>query len=146
MKPKVYLAGKMEGLTWEEASGWRRDLMRYSLSGFEVLDPMRGKNRHAWAGPKTSVFFHHDAIITRDLNDIERSDVVIAHFNTGVIHGVGTFIELGTCIPLRKPVILIIAPESALRQHPFISRFPRSIIVSSCAEAVTILYSMFCLE
>ncbi len=145
MKPRVYLAGKMEGLTWEHANWWREEMTNLLFPEFEVLSPMRGKARRTWKihGPHPhQLFYGADVILTRDLNDIDRSDVIFAHFGIQEGVSVGTFLELGYAMG-KKPVIMRIDEKDSFRQHPFIKRFPKGVVVKDLEDGAALLYSMF---
>ncbi len=141
-KPRSYLAGRMSGLSFIEAITWREELAEMLEPEFEVLSPMRGQNPNgfveACAGSCNSGFE-----LTRDLHDIERADVIVARFALNEPVSFGTAIEIGTCIPLRKPVVFVFTEGDKLLQHPFVKSFPRGIIVFSLEDAAHYLYSMF---
>jgi len=142
----VYLAGKMGGLTYDQANTWRESVTKFLAPEITCLSPMRGKSRETWVNGiqlPDLMQYHTDMIMTRDLNDIERSDAIIAKFALYEYPSVGTLIELGTAIPLRKPVVFIINKEDPLRLHPFIAEFPRSILTGDTSEAVSVVLSMF---
>ena len=41
----IYLAGSINGLNYQQATDWRKILNKeLTLKGFNVLDPMRGKD------------------------------------------------------------------------------------------------------
>lgn len=148
-KPKIYLAGPMGGLSWEDANSWRLDLTFMLGPQFEILNPMRGKTPETWAknGPYPEyLFYSSDLVITRDLNDVEQASALVVNFPYKTPHGIGTAIEMGTAIPLRKPVIIVLHPDDLLRQHPFIKCFPRGCIVSTLLDVVQVLKSLFNME
>ncbi len=142
MKPRAYLAGKMSGLSYDTCMDWRNDLAKLLVPAFEILSPMRGQDpasfAEACAGACNSSFE-----MTRDLNDIERCDVMIARFARGESVSFGTGVELGTCIPLRKPVVFVFEEGDWLLGHPFVQAFPRGIITHSLEDAAYYLHSMF---
>ncbi len=145
-KPKCYLAGKMGGLTWEDANGWRLELAALIQDHLEVLSPMRGKTQENWrvGGPYPEhLFYGTDVIITRDVNDVNRADAVVVRFKLGEETSVGTLLEVGRAMG-EKPVVMIIDPQDAkLRQHPFIASFPMGAIVPTIESAAELLFSMF---
>ena len=78
-KPTIYLAGGISHLSYEEATGWRLDLIRQAGDRAIILDPMRGKE--ILEGTKTIALhpteFSHDDIFGRDIADIESSKSII---------------------------------------------------------------------
>ena len=141
-KPSVYCAGKMSGLSYAQANEWRVELATLILNDFIILSPMRDQNREgfekACAGACDSRFE-----MVRDLTDLERADVIVARFALNEQSSFGTAVELGTCIPLRKPVIFVIDENDRLLGHPFVQAFPRGIITHNLEDCASYLYSMF---
>lgn len=71
-KLAVYLCGGINGLTDEQAAGWR-DLTKATLTGkFEFLDPMRRDYR----GIEDQ---HVEEIVKLDLEDIDNSDIILCN-------------------------------------------------------------------
>ena len=70
MKPTVYLAGGINGLSDEEAKGWRNAAARELVSLYDILDPMVRDYRGVEAQ-------NVEEIVTGDLLDISISDIVL---------------------------------------------------------------------
>ncbi len=141
-KTRVYIAGAMSGLTYEEANAWRIELVNMLLSHFEIMSPMRGQPKTGFENACAGECDHRFEMV-RDINDIQRSDVVVARFALNELRSFGTAIELGICIPLHKPVIFVIDRNDKLMQHPFLIAFPLGIITHSLEDAADYLFSMF---
>lgn len=124
-RPLVYLAGAIEGRSYQEAVAWRQDAaQRLSGYGIVALDPLRGKPVE-W-NDATDVVTVLDtpmtqplAITTRDRSDVRRCNVMLAHFDNGP-HSVGTLIELGWADVWRKPVVALVAAGNPIRRHPMV--------------------------
>lgn len=93
----VYLGGQITGLTYDEATGWRRNvaalLARY---GIKTLDPMRGKEHLAQADvPLTAWFDNGLGAVKRDLADIDVSDVMLMNLQDVQTVSIGCMAEMG---------------------------------------------------
>lgn len=146
-RPVVYLAGPINGLTYEQAIAWREEL-RLLLPGFTILSPMRGKADLAGTGILKgpygqSLLCRPEAIVMRDLTDVDRADLLIVNGLQGTL---GTAIEVGYAVARQKPVVLIEPLESSLRLHPFARRLPRVILVETLADAAEFAHSLFSVE
>lgn len=143
MKPKAYLAGKMTGLSFDTCMEWRNELTAMLIPTFEVLSPMRGQKKESFVEACAGAC-HMSFEMTRDLTDIERADVVVARFGFNEPVSLGTGVEIGTCIPLRRPVVFLFeSPDDKLLGHPFIQAFPRGIITYTLEDVAYYLHSMF---
>jgi len=122
---KVYLAGPMGGLTYAEVIGWRQraaeDLNLHSISS---ISPVRGIR------PGTSLdqimeingveeFDGPSKGFMRDFYDVERCDLVLAHYPRSMI-SVGTICEMAWAYQLNIPIILS-GKIDMIREHMFIS-------------------------
>ena len=142
-KPVIYLAGRMTGLVYSEAKGWRDAITKMLEPEVRVLSPMRGQAASSFTGDPVSANCNAGFEMSRDMVDIERCDAVLAKFGLDEPVSFGTAIELGTLIPLRKPAILLIDPADKLMKHPFLLAFPRSTIVHTLEDAAYYIHSMF---
>jgi len=114
----IYLAGPITGLSWKDATEWRKNLIeRFKDAGkathnYIALSPLRGKEylenetdikdgymSHKMSTPK--------AITERDLNDVRRSDLLIVNLKNATKISIGTIIEIGAAKVLNIPIILI---------------------------------------
>ncbi len=99
MKLKVvYLSGKIDGLSYNEATEIRNDIkLKLNSLGIKCLDPMRGKE-YLKDGliNKDTIREDMQFIISRDLSDIDESDGII--LTTGDTPSWGTGIEFGYMI------------------------------------------------
>lgn len=132
MRPLVYLAGGIAGLTSEAAIDWRLSAARFlDVYGIETLDPMRAK-RHRWPeGSRIGQSFHEykDAgafftskgIMTRDFNDVQRADALLVNLLGADKPSLGTVMELAWAFALQKPAVVAIeASGNPHDNHPMI--------------------------
>lgn len=145
--PVIYAAGPITGLSYAEATLWRNQLIEL-LYGFTVLSPMRGKEALADVEEFGGEYPDHllcdaSAIITRDLNDVMRSNVIVVKFVHGFKMSIGTPIEVGMSVALNKPIVSIVHPEDAYRKHPFFMGLPRHKVVETEEQAAFFVRSLY---
>lgn len=146
MKPLVYLAGAIAGMTFDGATDWRIQA-KHMLGerGIETLDPMRAKHALASRGQISmnfhdyadkGAFFTSRGIMTRDFNDVRRSDAGLVNLLGTKKVSAGTVMELGWYFALQKPVVVAIEREGNPHDnHPMIHEAMR-FRVESIEEAV----------
>ena len=133
MKPLVYLAGAIAGLQYGDATDWRHQAT-YALNerGIESLNPMRAKQAlgrkndgristtfHDYE--KDGAFFTSRGIMTRDFNDVKRSDAALVNLLGTNKVSAGTVMELGWYFALQKPVVVAIERQGNPHDnHPMI--------------------------
>ena len=111
MKKKIYLAGPMAGITFDQANNWR-DYVTSKLDGeiMECFNPTRGESlvngvfsalAHG-ANPCNTV----GAITGRDRFDVQTSDLVFMNVIGAKTVSIGTTVELGWADIYRKPLVL----------------------------------------
>jgi nucleoside 2-deoxyribosyltransferase len=127
MKERIYLAGPITGLTYEQcALGWRENIIPL-LPEFTLVNPMRGKDFLANEGPLVGAYADFpmssvNGIIGRDRNDVFTCDLVIACFlESEGNFSLGTAMEFGWADAKRKPVIMVAEEGDVHREHPMLS-------------------------
>jgi hypothetical protein len=102
---KVYLCGKMAGLTLDQMAGWRLQAAKFiEARGHFALDPV--KLEMAGEPP--------EEIVRRDLICIRKADAVLVNGN---IPGWGSAIEVGFANACRVPVVTF-KDDPDTRAHP----------------------------
>lgn len=127
MKPRVYLAGPVTGLSYHEANEWRLKVQRVLLPEIEAVNPLRGKEYlDDQTGPiapsPLDGFCTDPAIVTRDYNDVRRSEVLLANLSAAVPVSVGTICEMAWAWEWRKLVVVVGGNDSPY-DNPFIRHF-----------------------
>ena len=132
MKPLVYLAGGIAGLTGAEMLDWREEAARVlTLRGVETLNPMRAKQALVADGKRLGhdfrayeqrgAFFTSKGIMTRDSTDVRRADALLVNLLGLTKPSLGTVMELGWAFMLNKPVVVAIEKEGNPHDgHPMI--------------------------
>lgn len=127
MKPKVYLAGPITGLTYDESTDWREKVHRDLQPDIETLSPMRAKSYLKTLpadliGDEYSdrILSTQKAITARDRWDTQRADLVIFNFLGAKVASIGTAIELGWADAARVPGILVIEKTGNIHDHSMV--------------------------
>ena len=131
MKPLVYLAGGIAGLSGADATDWRWTATRLLENrGVESLNPMRAKailseqsristNFNDYAA--NGAFFTSRGIMCRDFNDVKRCDALLVNLLALEKPSLGTIMELAWAYALQKPAVVAIEKSGNPHDnHPMI--------------------------
>lgn len=127
MKPKVYLAGPMNKLSYEEAGAWRERAQRELAEvGIAAYSPLRDKEFLAGTviDSKVDTQVPHPlttsrGIVTRDHRDCTTADVVLVNFSGFDGISLGSIVEMGWAWDRRIPVVVVCPPNNPHITHPF---------------------------
>ena len=129
MKNVIYLAGPMLGLTYEECTGWRNEVIYAFNNEIEdgvvaILDPSRGLDFLIGKGKLLGSYENHlmgkeKHFFHRDVSDVRNSTIILANFLGSERKSSGTIAELGMAYALNKSIVSIVEPNS-VHDHPFI--------------------------
>lgn len=135
-RPKVYLAGPITGLTYDDAQDWRDDAARVlEEHGIEALSPLRGKDylrplgtlddagdmtKSAYAMNKEWPLSTPKGITMRDHNDVRNADAVLAYLKGAEKVSVGTVMEIAWAFAYRVPSI-VVYEDGNPHQHAMIN-------------------------
>lgn len=117
----IYLAGPIENATKEEMTWWRNQIVSgLALYPVKILDPTRrepvhNKSRYALSGNEKRNMYNQ--IMTQDLMDIDRSDLIFANIRSQDGRGIGTAMEIMYASLQRKPIIAWSGKDD--QHHPF---------------------------
>lgn len=133
----VYLAGPISGMSYGEATDWRKEVSGLFLPGIVGVSPMRMK---AWASKLKAIkdtkqyekiadegdFLisgESHAINTRDMFDVRTCDMTFVYMPKALTEkagvSVGTVKEIGYAARDRKPMVLV-TDDKKLAGHPLI--------------------------
>ena len=125
---KVYLAGPISGLTYDQGQDWRQ----YAVKRFAELSPeikayspLRAKEYLRAYGQLEQGYEQHPlssekGITTRDRNDASWSDLIIFNLLGAKRVSIGTCIEIGWADSHRVPMVLVIEKEGNPHDYPII--------------------------
>jgi len=143
---KVYLAGAITGLSYDQATIWRYNAA-YQLNSndIETLDPMRGKYelrgelkiKNSYSGIDNC---NPVEILMHDIADINECSTLLV--NMEGITGIGTPFELGYAYCQGKTSVLFNVPER-LKGHPFIYGNDLVTAVEDLDEAINKVFYLF---
>ncbi len=137
-EPKIYLAGSIEGLPYEEANGWRKQVEGEFPD--RCLNPLRDKE---WLPQEEVInsgnlnFEEMKNLVERDIRDIGEVGLLLAKMESP---GIGTSMEIIVAKVMKIPVILI-SGNPAIYNHPWI-RFYANRRVRTVEEAIEIIKEM----
>ncbi len=147
----VYLAGPIEGLSYNGAVNWRnnviKELKEYGVTG---LSPMRAKdflkNEPKLVDKMSDHVLASDAgITTRDMWDVRRCDAVLFNLLDAEKVSIGTMIEYGWASAFNKPIITVMEDSNVKRnvhEHIMIRRLS-GYRVKSIEEGINIIKALF---
>lgn len=142
----IYLAGPIAGMNFDEANKWRVEVQSKLHKGIVGVNPLRceplmGESYQINMDKMWSI---PGAISTKNWLDTESCDLVLAYlpkeFNDRR-PSVGTIIEIGWAIGLRKPLI-IISDDPAITKHPLITR-NAGWVLDNLDDAVRVIHGLF---
>lgn len=122
MKKKIYLAGKIHGISYEEATQWRNLCKRRLSSDYDLLDPMEGKE---FLQESNNIPILTELsplnIFNQDIENVRRADIILANLNYLPVFG--TPFELGYAFALgeTKPLLLLGICSNEYYEHPFVA-------------------------
>lgn len=132
MRPKVYLAGPIKGLHYNEATEWRETAIKWlAENGIDGMSPMRAKTYLKGltdvGGQKLADQYQHmplstmKAIVTRDRNDCMKCDMVIMYLKGAKTASLGSVMEVAWADAARVPVVLVMEKDgSNVHEHGMI--------------------------
>jgi nucleoside 2-deoxyribosyltransferase len=149
MRPSVYLAGPITGLTYDEGQDWREYAKAWlDAEGIDGYSPLRAKTHLRAigvldsAGKPDSAYLGMNAlsepqgITARDRFDCTGRDLVLVNFLGAKTASIGTCIELGWADASRTPIVIAME-EDNLHRHAMVNMVA-GFIVPSLEEALLI--------
>lgn len=116
-RPIVYLAGRICGLPYKVATGWREELVQTFDYKFQFINPMEGCQA---LNIKKRIIHVNDNptgedIFVRSMQGVIHSDIVVANLLDGVVFG--TPVEVGVAWAMGKEIYII--HRASEPYHPF---------------------------
>ena len=149
MKKYIYLAGPIAGLTEVEAiewRGWVRERLPHGIVGISPLrcEPLKEGMVYTDDGATAPMWSDARAINAKNWLDTESSDLVLAYLPKEMNDrrpSIGTIIEIGWAIGLRKPLI-VVSDDEYMMEHPLIQR-NASWRLENLEDAVEVITGLF---
>lgn len=143
MSGKVYLAGPISGLSFDNATDWRNTMVDKLVAvGIDAYSPLRAKTylKHvdviADHYPEFALS-SHKGITSRDRHDVMQCDVLFVNVLGANKVSIGTAIEMGWADAFRKPIVLVMDKDN-VHNHAMIKEIS-SFIVSTLEEGIDIV-------
>jgi len=153
---KVYLAGPITGLTWEECTVWRNKVVaELKLFDIQCFSPLRAKKyiadtlgvngnvKVADSYPEF-VLSSPKGITTRDRYDATRCDVLFVNFLGVKRISIGTVLEIAWADSKRIPIIIVMEKDNP-HQHSMITECA-GFIVPTVKEGIDIVKAILMVE
>lgn len=147
---KVYLAGPVTGLSWDEATTWRtkatRELKQWGIHCYSPLrDKPHLKNSKAIGAfddaPTTGGHYTDISryITARNRHDCLTADIVLMNLLKAKRISIGTMIEVGWADAGEIPLILVMNRDN-IHNHPMVID-PAAAIVDSIEDGIELVRS-----
>lgn len=126
MRPKVYLAGPIAGLTYDEGQDWRSYACSYLRKNFiDGFSPLRGKDFLRSTGKIGTAGYGHalatdKGIMRRDSNDVRTASAVLVNYEGATKVSRGTDMEFAMAYVLNVPLVVACLEDSPLLNHPMV--------------------------
>lgn len=151
---KVYLSGPITGMNYANARfGWRQEFANRLGEGIIPLSPMRHEGHlaemktamsvealKAFEKEKNHIFSHPRMIVSKDMLDIEQSDLVLVNLLGATKVSQGTVWEMGYAKGKGKQIVVITDDEN-VHNSPFIKE-SANVVVDNLDDAVMIVNSL----
>ena len=149
MKKYIYLAGPIADCDYQEANEWRvycQEKFEPGIVGISPLrcEPLEKGKRYSETGSVVKMWSDPRAIATKNWMDTESSDLVLAYLPKKLNdrrRSIGTIIEIGWAIGLRKPIILV-TDDAYLTEHPLI-KAKSNWIFDNFNDALDVIHGLF---
>lgn len=131
----VYLAGPIDGLSFQEGIEWRQYAQKeLAAHDIKALSPQRGKE-YLRSNPdvasemrfaKQEKYFKDNpmstakGILTRDKYDATNCNVLLVNFLGSKEASFGTVMEIAWANLLNKPIVVVIEEDNIHRHHPML--------------------------
>lgn len=148
MTKLVYLAGPIDGCTYEGCTGWREYVSKkLAQKGIIGLSPMRSKEflkRHSKLEDRISkhVLASDAGVTVRDMWDVRRSDAVLFNLLNAKKISIGTMIEYGWGSAFDKPLVTVIENQGNVHEHGMIRRLS-GYRVETMEEGIAVVKALF---
>ena len=122
MGPKVYMAGPIKGLSYDEATDWRVEARtQLAQQGMDGFSPMRAKHflKDSLSISTDPTFYDNvianpTAIVTRDRYDVMSCDMMLINVQGASAVSLGTTVEIGWADAFRKPMVMVQGPSDGM--------------------------------
>lgn len=131
MRPTVYLAGQITGLTYNRANDWRLTVTRdLADCGIKAISPLRCKeflaalesiSGHGAEYSHMSVLSSPRGVMTRDRFDAMRCNVLFCNLLGTTVPSIGTCMEIAWADSRRTPIVAVMEESGNPHDHMMIN-------------------------
>lgn len=122
MKPSIYLAGPITGISYGDSVDWRQQVKLLLSPDIDCFSPMRGKQ---YLSKETAIADSYEDILlssqrgifARDSLDCLRCDALFVNLLGATRVSIGTVMEISWAWSYRKPIILVMEKEGNIHEH-----------------------------
>lgn len=116
-KTKIYLAGKMSGISFDESNEWRMEFKK--AMQFYAPSPCIVINPNDYYNFKNPTHKSEKEVMQYDLNHVRNSDVVVVNLE-GLNTSIGTAIEMFLAAENNIPIIALDTSNCWEYMHPWL--------------------------
>lgn len=125
IKPSIYLAGPITGLSYEGALDWREQVKKQLEPEIDCFSPLRAKHylqgQTSLADQYTEyVLSSQRGIYARDKGDCMRCDLLFVNLLGAQKVSIGTIMEISWGALLNKHIVLIMEKEGNVHEHAMV--------------------------
>jgi nucleoside 2-deoxyribosyltransferase len=154
MSKRVYLAGPIAGLTFDDCTDWREEAKKkFALHNVVAMSPMRAKEYLQTEGVLDakceeyeekygSVLSSTRGIITQDYWDCTTGHIILANFLDAERVSIGTVAEIAWAYQSRNPVVCVMEEKGNVHDHAFINEMV-GFRVSTLDEGIETVLALF---
>lgn len=148
MTKLVYLAGPIDGCTYDGCTNWREYAIKeLANDGIAGLSPMRAKeflkgHPRLVEGISQNVLVSDSGLTTRDMWDVRRSDAILFNLLNAEKVSTGTMVEYGWASAFDKPIVTVMEKEGNVHEHSMIRRLS-GYRVETLEDGLTIVRALF---
>lgn len=142
MRPTVYLAGPITGLSYGASADWREQIKIWLAPDIVAYSPLRAKT---YLTQETSLQDRYEeyilssqrGIYTRDFYDCRTRDLIFVNLLGAQNVSIGTVMEISWATAFNKPIVLVMEKEGNVHEHSMV-REACPMRVDTLEEAVFI--------
>jgi nucleoside 2-deoxyribosyltransferase len=118
MKPSVYLAGPITGLSYDGCTDWREYVKNLLSPDIDAFSPLRGKTYLLGRTTIQDSYEEHvmstqRAILARDFYDCKVRDLIFVNLLGATKPSLGTTMEIAWAHGFQKPIVLVMEKNGA---------------------------------
>ncbi len=148
MSKLVYLAGPIDGCTYDDCTIWREYSVReLATCGITGLSPMRAReflkeHQKLVDGTSSYALASDSGIVERDMWDVRRSDAILFNLVGAQKVSIGTMVEYGWASAFNKPIVTILEKKGNVHEHVMVRRLS-GFRVETLEEGLAVVRALF---